>query len=235
MTTTMYTIAEAARHIGVTDRTIRNLIRAGHLTVHRRDRDRRKYCDPAEVEELRVERDAGNRTVVSREDFGILRGQVRRLQATMDAVLRILNSQDAPLSMTPEYAEKVYVLCLAQLREGGWTPEEMEAWLEIFLRMSEDDIRQMHLATHDSKPWIHFLKLVSSMTAWVVGSNDYKTSLELQSLHMKLAEARRRLRTSAVIYVETYGGTDPALDKYKDMTIPSSITELLEGALRRKK
>ena len=233
MAATLYTIDEAAQHLGVSSKTVRNLVKAGHLTIHRRSRDRRKYCDPAEVEELRVARESGEKVVVGREEFSVLRAQVRRLQATVEVLMRVLDSKDTPLNITKDYGEKVFVLCLEQLRRGSWEQAEVQTWLEIFLRLDENDLEQIAQATQDPKPWIPFLKLVAAMTAWVVGSKDYKSSLELQALHTELAEARRRLRTASLIYAETRGYADTTLDKYKTYQIPSRISDMLETVLRK--
>lgn len=235
MAETLYTIEDASRHLGVTTKTVRNLIRAGYLTVIKRERDRRKYLEPAEVEEVRVARTAGNRVVVGREEFASLRGQVRRLQATVEVLLRVLDVKDNPLHVTREYGEKLYVLCLEQVRTGGWSVSEIAPWVEVFLRLNEDDLAVIAEVTGDRKPWIPFLRLLSAMTAWVVGDKDYAASLELQSLHKELAESRRRLRASAIIFAEMSDSVDPTLDKYREYSIPSSIGDLLEGILRRKK
>lgn len=234
MTQTLYTIEDAARHLGVTTKTVRNIIKAGHLTVIRKERDRRKYLDPAETEELRLAREAGDKVVVSREEFAVLRAQVRRLQATVEVLLRVLDVKDNPLGVTREYAEKLYSLCLEQLRVGAWRVEDIQPWVEVFLRLNEDDLSVISEVTSDTKPWIPFLRLITAMSAWAVGSRDYAASLELQSLHKQLAESRRRLRAAAIIFAELKGTTDPSLDKYKEYQIPSSIGDMLEGILRRK-
>jgi hypothetical protein len=231
----LYTIEDASQHLGVTTKTVRNLIRGGYLTVIKRERDRRKYLDPSEVEEVRVAREAGGRVSVSREEFASLRGQVRRLQATVEVLLRVLDVKDNPLRVTSEYGEKLYVLCLEQVRVGAWSESEIAPWVEVFLRLSEEDLEVIAQATGDRKPWAPFLRLVASMTAWVVGNKDYTTSLSLQAVHKELAEGRRRLRTAAVIYSESAGVLDPGLDKYREYSISSSIGDLLEGILRRKK
>lgn len=235
MAESLYTIEDAAQHLGVTTKTVRNSIRTGHLTVIKKERDRRKYLDPAEVEELRVARAEGNRVVVGREEFASLRGQVRRLQSTVEVLLRVLDVKDNPLHVTREYGENLYVLCLEQVRAGAWTEAEIAPWVEIFLRLSEEDLQVIAEVTGDRKPWVPFLRLVTAMSAWVVGNKGYAASLELQSLHKQLAESRRRLRTSAVIFAETFGSLDPTLDKYREYSIPSSIGDLIEGILRRKK
>ena len=235
MTESLYRIEDAARHLGVTTKTVRNLIRAGHLTVLKRERDRRKYLDPAEVEEIRLARESGKKTSVGKEEFAILRAQVRRLQATVEVLLRVLDSKDSPLNVTSEYGEKLYVLCLEHLRVGAWTEDEITPWVEVFLRMNEEDLEVIAKATGDRRPWMPFLRLTTAMTAWVVGNKNYITSLELQALHKQLSESRKRLRTAAVIFAETSGSVDTALDKYKEYSIPSSIGDLVEGVLRRKK
>jgi len=234
MATERFTLAEAARHLGRTERTIRSYCKSGILTVYRLPKDRRHYLDPAEVEELRVELEKGSSVAVSRAEFATLTGQVKRIRNTLDVVLRVLDARDAPLSMTKDYGEQLYVLCLEHIRQGQWTPEEIEPWTEIFLRMSEEDLGVIQSVTEDPKPWVPFLRLVTAMSASVAKSESYASSLRLQGLHRQLAESRRRLRASALIYAEVRGYTDPSLDKYREYEIPSSISDLRGGLLRRK-
>ena len=234
MSTTRFTIQDAARHLGCSDRTVRSYSSQGLLSQVRVAGDRRRFYDPAEVEELRVASSRG-RIAVSSTEFAAMRAQVKRLQATLDVVLRVLDTREDPLHVTPEYATDLLALALDQLRRGRWSPAEMESWSEVFLRLDENDLQTIAVAASDAKAWHPFLRLCTAMTAALPEYPDYRTSLDLQALHKKLAEGRRRLRTSTVIYCEMRGASGPELSKFAEYEIPSSVGDLLASVLRKKR
>ena len=234
MSMTLYTIEEAAQHLERSERAIRDYVKRGWLTQVKKTGDRRRYYDPAEVEELRISLSRG-RVSVTQEEFAALRGKVRRLEATLDVVLRVLDAKDEPLSVTADYGRQLFVLCLDQLRRGGWAVQEMAPWSEVFLRLDETDIATVAAVVEDARPWLPFLRLCTAMTASVVRMPEYKSDLELQALHKKLAEGRRRLRMAAVIFSESRGAVEPDLAKFSEYQIPSTVGDLLETLLRRKR
>lgn len=234
MSTARLTLQETARHLGCSERTVRSYSRQGLLTQVRVPGDRRRFYDPAEVEELRAAAARG-RTAVSHTEFAAMRAQVRRLQATLDVVLRILDTRNEPLGVTAEYAVELLALALDQLRRGRWAPAEIETWSEVFLRLDENDFSVIAAAAADGRPWLPFLRLCTAMSAALPEHPDYKTSLDLQALHKKTAEGRRRLRTSAVIYCELRGATEPELSRFAEYQIPSSVEDLLAPMLRKKR
>lgn len=234
MSTTRYTVQQAARHLQCSERTVRSYAKQGLLTQLRVSGERRRFYDPAEVEELRLASERG-RISVSTEEFAMVRAQVRRLQATLDVVLRVLDTREEPLHVTAEYGKELLVLALSQLRQGAWAPAEMESWSEVFLRLDENDLQAVALATEDPRPWLPFLRLCTAMTSVLPSYDEYKTDLGLQSLHKKLAEGRRRLRVSAVIYCEMRGATEPDLARFAEYHVPSSVSDLLSSMLRKKR
>lgn len=234
MSTSRFTLQETARHLGCSERTVRSYSRQGLLTQIRVPGDRRRFYDPAEVEELRAASERG-RIAVSHAEFAAMRAQVRRLQATLDVVLRVLDTRNEPLGVTPDYATELLALALDQLRRGRWAPAEMESWSEVFLRLDETDLGVIATAASDGRAWLPFLRLCTAMAAALPEYADYKTSLDLQALHKKLAEGRRRLRTSAVIYCEMRGASEPELSKFAEYQVPSSVGDLLASMLRKKR
>jgi hypothetical protein len=52
------------------------------------------------------------------------------------------------------------------------------------------------------------------MISSIVGSADYATSLDLQTLHRKLSGARRRLRVASFIYGEMRGDLNKELEGF---------------------
>jgi len=187
----------------------------------------------AEVYGLREAKDEGPVDIL--QTVALLRAKVQRLEVRCGVLERILDAKDAPLAVTPQYAANLYSLCIRQLGAGSWSKEEMENWSEIFLRLQEEDLIIIMDATRDPKPWLPFLRLSVRMAHWAVSSNSYKTDLALQATHIKLAEGRRRLRTSAVIFAESRGITDSSLGKYSAADVPSSLGDLLVQLGRRRK
>lgn len=149
-------------------------------------------------------------------------------------MLRILDTKTEPLRMSPSYAKELFEICALQLRNTAWTPGEVMPWVEVFLRLEEEDLRTIATAAETRKPWSPFLRLCTAMIYSLTNDPAYATSLEMQALHRQLSEGRRRLRVSAFIYAEAYEGADPELGPVG--TIPeSSIRDSLAKILRRKK
>ena len=234
MSTSRYSIQQVAQHLSCSERSVRSYIRQGLLSQIRVSNERKRYYDPAEVEELRLSLSKG-RTAVRAEEVSALRGQVKRIQATLDVVLRVLDAKDDPLQVTPEYGQQLLVLCLQQLQRGNWSPSEMEMWSEVFLRLNEDDLGVIARATEDTRPWLPFLRLATAMSASLPTHEEYRQSLDLQSLHQKVAEGRRRLRTAAVIFAESRGAAEPDLVKFAEYQVPSSLGDLMKVMLRKKR
>ena len=53
-------------------------------------------------------------------------------------------------------------------------------------------------------PWTPFLRLCVAMIVHVQARDDYKTSIDVQLLHRRLTEGRRRLRVAALCYADLY-------------------------------
>lgn len=229
------TLEEAGQQLDVTERTVREWIKAGFLSSSRRAGSRKTWLKAEEVEQFRQDRETSrNGAVITREEFLRLKTKLRRLESEMQVVLRILDAKDDPLRMTPEYARELFEVCLAQKKVGAWSLTEITPWLEVFLRIDESDFEVMAGAVAISKPWKPFLQLCTSMTAFVVNRPEYETSLELQGLHRQLVEGRRRLRVAALIYSEMFSGLDADIQTYVLGDSPKSLRDSLTMALLKK-
>jgi len=231
----LLTVEEAARYLNVTDRTVRSYIKQGFLIATKKPGSRRRWLNPEEVEELRREKKEALHSLVSRKEIMQLRAKMRRLEAHMEVVLRILDAKSNPLRMSAGYSRELHTACLGQLAREEWDVSEIDAWSEIFLRIDEDDFLRLRESTQDQKPWIPYLRLCVSMTVSITSKSSYASSLELQSLHKKMSEGRRRMRVAAVIYAETHTGVDVDLQRYAMADAPISVSDTLEKVLRRKK
>lgn len=228
-------LKDAAAHLGVSERTVREYCKKGFLTFFRKRGDRRHWLLPLEVEEFRRDRDeAEGKSLITKKAFLEMRAEVRRLRAELDVVLRILDAKANPLRMGPTYAAELFSVCTSQLQSSSWSLAEMEPWVEIFLRVDEEDFRTVAEAVESRRPWKPFLQLCSAMAVAAVTHPSYETSLELQSIHRQLAEGRRRLRVASLIYSEMYASIDADLERYTK-GIPGSVTDSLEKILKGKK
>lgn len=230
-------VEEAATHLDVTTRTVRTYLKQGLLSSRKRTGSTRKWLDPDEVEELRKDRlETGSSSAVKiRGELLRHRAQIRRMRSELDAVMRILDTRNDPLNLRGEHALGIYQAALSQLKMTAWRADEIDPWVRVFFRISEEDFEAMMTKAQDPKPWVPFLKLVMRMTAHVVGLPEYATSLELQRLHRELAESRRRVRISAMCFMDLYAyDMDAAIRRAGLSDGAVSVQDELEAVLRRK-
>ncbi len=235
MSSARMTIEEAARHLNVSGRTVRSYIAQSLLTTMSQAGSRRKWLSPEEVEELRKDRVEGvaQGPGETRREMLELRAGFRRLRAEMDLVLRVLDMRETPLQLTPDRAGALYTAAVQELQGTGWTLAELMQWAEILLRIQEEDLRILHGAV-GQVPWTPFLRLCVSMIAYVTTHESYKTDLDMQVMHRRLTEARRRLRISALCYSDMYGAQDAELKRAALFDSPASVRESLHARARAK-
>lgn len=199
------TVDEAARVLGRSARTIRNYINSGQLSSQRVGRARR--VDPEEVHELLTE---GALERPKLDEIRSLRAKVRRLEAQMAVVQRMLDLREERLGVTPAYATALVGHLDGQLGRptGSYSLRELETWADIFARVDETDLEVFERAGHP-QAWVGLLRLSSRMVAEVATREDYKNSLSAQEIHKLLADARRRLRISCFVYRELRGALPP--------------------------
>ena len=175
----------------------------GFLSFARKPNSNRKWLSAVEVEEFRKDRLEHTRSGKGmRAELARQRTEIRRLRAELDAVMRILDAKNEPLNIKPQLAQELYDTCLLQLRQKSWSASEIASWTRVFMRLTEIDFEVMARPTEDDKPWVPFMQLCTRMILCLTDSPEYRSSLDLQSLHREIAEARRRLRLSAVCYAE---------------------------------
>ena len=233
------TIAEAARHLGVTHRTIRSYIARELLAAVQEPGDRKKWLDAVEVEELRkdvVQNATVSRTELKRELLET-RAALRRLRSEMDLVLRVLDMHDAPMQLAPDRAQALYHAAVQEGQNGSWPLEKIASWCDTFAHIQEEDFLMVARAAGTNEPWAPFLRLCVAMIVHVHAREDYKANLDLQMLHRQLTEGRRRLRVSALCYSDLYGGTsktDRDIARAALLDSPESVREQLLRRARTK-
>lgn len=212
------TIDEAARYLGVTTRTISTYISQGIITYHKKQGSNRKYIRAEDLEDLKEATASGEFSI---KKFRELRARVKRLEANMGVLMRILDTNQLPLGLTEEEAKELFEAAVMTL-DSPLSIEHVEAWLPLFMRLTENDFRSVEEVLSTKEPWKPFLDLCVSMIVYLVGSKEYATSLHLQRLHQELAEGRRRLRLSALLLIEERGPSieiDKLTVQHPDSTI----------------
>lgn len=207
MSTTILTYKEAANHVGLTERSIRNYVRRGFLTPQRVSGSRQKFLLAADVEELRTLRQEQAGKPVSRQEILLLNSRVAKLEYALQTVLTLLDAKTVPLGITAEYGEQLYRAAIDQLKLTAWSVDEILPWVDIFLRIDEHDFIVIRDATKVAVPWTPFIRLCVGMAESVVRAKNYETSLVAQDCHRQLAESRRRLRAAIVVYDGLHNGT----------------------------
>jgi hypothetical protein len=212
---------------------VRGYLQEGLLSSERKGRVR--YLNPVEVEELRVEKAGAKKgRVLPSVELQQLKVRIHRMESQLTAVLRILDAKDEPLGLQGEAASQIHAACQARLRGGDWSLQEIKSWLEILLRITEEDFHEIRAAASITQPWRPFLQLCHLLLT-VVGKHEVlRTSVELQTMHRSLGEAKRRLRIAAVLFIESKGGAVEDVNKYL-MDAPASIVDAVETALKRAK
>ena len=230
MAVELLTYAEAARSLGITERSIRTYVRRGFLSTKAMSNARGKFIPAGEVEELRRSRTESNGSgPVSRQEILLMASRLRRLEFSVQTLLKLLDANTVPLSITPEYGKELHAACCAQMRLAKWELEEIAPWVDIFLRMDEHDFSVLSTATGDARPWVPFLRLCNAMSEEVAGQRDYASSVPLQETHRSLAEGRRRLRASAMLYegAAAHGDTHALLRQDASVSVIDALDAVL--------
>jgi hypothetical protein len=227
MSTDLLTYAEAGRHIGLTERSIRNYIRRGFLSSKSKPGCRTKYVSAAEVEELRALKSEQEGRPVSRQEILLLSAKIAKLEYAVQTLLTLLDAKTVPLGISAEYGKQLYQTAVEQLRRTGWTLEELEPWVEVFLRIDENDFAVLRECANTRTPWVPFIRLCVAMTDSVVADPAYATSLALQNTHRQLAEARRRMRAAAIIFEGQQGTPLSLLSETPSVSVVDALDSVL--------
>lgn len=195
------TIDEAARYLSVTTRTISTYISQGIITYHKKQGSNRKFICIEDLEDLKEATTTGEFSI---KKFRELRARVKRVEANMEVLMKILDTNQLPLGLTEEEATEIFEAAVITLK-SSISVEHVEAWMPLFMRLTEIDFKVIEKSLSTREPWKPFLDLCVSMIVHLVGHKDYSTSLHLQRLHQELSEGRRRLRLAALLLIEERG------------------------------
>ena len=228
------TIQEAANHLDVCEKTVRNYLSRGYLGGTRQVGSNRIWLAPEEVESFRREKsESRTRSIVSREEMMKVNSRLRRLESRVETLLHVVDAKHEALGISASYAKTLHAACVEQLQITGWASSLMDPWIHIFMHIDEEDFQTMSEAVADSRPWLPFLRLCTSMSVYVAQHTDYVTSLELQAQHKLLTESRRRLRVSMLCHAELYGTvSDPQVRRMLSLGVPNTLLDSVERRIR---
>jgi hypothetical protein len=153
----------------------------------------------------------------------------------MDVILRVLDMHETPLRLDAPTARAIYEAAVADLHKTGWSIDNLSQWAEIFIQLNEEDLAIVAAAVAEPRPWSTFLRLCITLIVHTYEHPSYKTDVDLQMMHRRLTEGRRRLRVTALCYDDLYN-TDPdrELRRAALLDSPASIRESLLSRARQK-
>lgn len=220
------TIDEAARYLNVSTRTISTYISQGIISYHKKQGSNRKYIKAEDLHDLRH---AKEEETFSVKNYKELKAKVSRLEAQIELLMRIIDTNTIELGITEESGKELFAAALSTL-DSTLTEEHATAWLPVLMSLNEFDLEKIQKATNTDKPWYPFLSLCVALIVYVTGNKHYATSLTLQSMHKELTEARRRIRLSALIYIE---GKGPMIEVDNLVTTrPDTVAEIVKKSLK---
>ena len=221
------TIDEAARYLNVSTRTISTYISQGILSYHKKQGNNRKYIDTNELHDFKLAKESGE---FSTKKFKELQCRVRKLEAQIDVLMRILDTKQMPLGLSTEEVVELHDTAYS-CSHAALSIEYAEAWLPILMRIDENDFSSIEQGLKTDKPWAPFLDLCIGLIVTVSTDKQYGSSLKLQSMHKELAEARRRIRLSALLYIEGRGPKQEV--DHLVIRPPDTTVELLKKTIKK--
>lgn len=202
------TIMQAAARLQKTSKTVRAYMKRGILRRQYDPENRRVLIPSQDVEALFVELGL-NAPPMNRKTFFQLHARVQRLEMEMAVAKKALGFGGVPLRPTREEAVGLYQMARRALLDSSWVIEEIEMWSGLFERM--DDVFFDLMMTHtEGDCWQSFYELCLSQMRQLNGAAEFQTSLRLQEIHLKLAQALKQIRQVIIILIETGHGQKSA-------------------------
>ena len=159
------TIADTAKELGVTERTVRNYIRHGYLSTVRT----KKNTQLVSRKDLRkmIEAKKGKRynhgATINR--VNLLEAEYAILRKQMNVLLRMNDMWDETesLNMKPRELAALHEQAY-ELLKNTWSPADEEYWVEFFIRLKMHDLDAMSELVEEH-PWRPFYALCQAMYA----------------------------------------------------------------------
>jgi excisionase family DNA binding protein len=172
------TRAEAANLLGVTERTIFNLLRSGALRRSRQG-DRRGV----RRSDVLSYRDHGGTAKIKKTArvSSVLERRVRHLHQDLEVVVELLDVQRQPLGLGADEVLELY-RCAEAFASGTWPPGCERSWVGILLRLDISVLAALATKTGDPDPWRPFFRLRAALE----DATSEATALLLRAAEMHL-------------------------------------------------
>jgi hypothetical protein len=197
-------IEEAANRLGCTKRSVHNYINRGF--VRRVVRDGKTCVQREDVEQLALDKGT-DFPAMSRKTMHELNHRIRKLEEQMALVQEAWGIQEKPLRPSEKEAAGLYKAATDYLSVAGWKAHELETWANLFNQFDEKTLEALADAMKDSQPWKVFFELSSRMLEFITNAKGAKESLQLQALRAKMEMGKKKVRESALFWIESGRGT----------------------------
>lgn len=206
------TFEEAANRLGRSKRSVHNYVKQGF--IKKGLLDGKVVLQRDDVEQLAIELGA-DLPAMNRKTFFQLQSRIQKLEEQMVLVQQMWGIQEKPLHPSETEAGGIYRAALDSLKSSPtWTVQEMEMWVDLFLRFDEQTLSQISKTARVNNPWDVFMKLSLGFASLVSQDKSFAASLPLQALHQKIETARKRLKAEAVLWIEAHRGLPTDLKQY---------------------
>lgn len=201
-----YTYEQAAQRLDRSKRMIYVYLEKGWLKrVHR---DGEVVLSKDEVEQLALEL-GSDAPAMNRKSFMEVFSRLRKLEEDNAVFRRMWGMVDKPLRPSRDEAIGFHAAASHNLAFTSWKAEEVSMWADQFDRMDEVFFDAVRDATVLAQPYAVFYNLCLKLMSWVSEKNAEKPDLEMQILHKRLDEGRKKMRSTILMWVEMGRGTVP--------------------------
>ena len=149
--------AEAAKILGVNQRTIYRYILAGRLRMcpHGRHRGVRR----SDLRQLQREREDPQPFAINQRLMARIGSQIRITRMELELCKEALNLRWKPLGLTGEQLVERH----REAREhaAACPPERIPGWIEFLARLRHVDLETIEALTNDAQPWVPFFLLAA--------------------------------------------------------------------------
>jgi excisionase family DNA binding protein len=152
-------IAEAARQLGVSERTIYRYVRRGRLRQATQGSQRGVRRDDLEQLQRSVEDPA--LPPVNKLTLAYSFNQIRLLRQEMDLLVQTIDLGRPPLDLSPEQLVAHHAAARRRVQDADITAGR--DWIEFLLRLRDGDLKVIERKTGDPHPWIPFYELVEML------------------------------------------------------------------------
>ena len=197
--TALYITKEAAAKILERGcRTVELYAKRGILSKVRKGR--RVFFFRDEVARLKDHMDEGNGATVSKEEFSQLQLRLRKLEAEMSLVLRMLEAR-RHIPMSDSELLALYNKAQQEV-ESEYSLDDLLRWYQVFDNLTDEDLSRVANLAHTSRPWYPFHRLCCDMVTWLHDHPHFSVTLDMQRAHALLLRARRTMRNRIMLQLD---------------------------------